>query len=692
MGKKSRSKKARAELKNTEEREVLTGGSEPVKEPEGALFRTWLPLVLLAVAVVVRLIYLFENRSNPFFFEPVLDAANYDRWAIDIAEGRGGPAGVFTSNPFYPYLLSMIYRLLGHDLFVVRALQAMAGVATCAFVYLTSSRVFGRTAGLAALVLAALYGPFISFEGELLAETWTAAFVAASLYLLSRSMPGEKRSGLLLFFAGLTLGLAVLGRPNLLLFVPCAVAWTAWAFRNRGKKACLGHAAALALGVALAITPVTARNYSQGGELVLITAHGGVNFFIGNNEGADGWFRTPPGSRLAGGQESLIESATRVAEKELGRRLSASEVSGYWFDRAFDFMGKNRAKSVELFWKKLCYSWSAYEKPMVSNYYFNKGYSVALRRLALGFGLVGPLALFGLAMALPMRRQLGWLYLFVGAYLLSIVLFFVSSRYRLPLVPALLGFAGFGVAVMIRTIRGRAWLKAALYGVSLVALAMVVNFLIPVSGKGEDMANHYYLLGHNASDRGDHDEAVEYYERAVSMKASAFYLNNLGLEYKETGRHAEAVEIYRRAIALNPGHKRPYLNLGVALRKLGRIEEAENAYREAIKVSPRYAMAYHNLGNLYASTGRIDEAITAYGSAIELKPAFTNPYYELAKQYSRKGMVREEAETLERLVTTSKGDVRPSTYRTLWEYYKDVSPDPGRAERYRMKYDFTRSK
>ena len=665
MGKKSRSKRARADQKITGERQAGAGGVEPAQEPEGALFLAWLPLLLLVVATAVRLVYLFENRSNPFFLEPVLDAANYDQWALTIAEGGGGPTGTFTSNPFYPYLLSFIYRLFGHDLFVVRALQALAGAATCGFIYLASSRIFGRATGLAALGLSALYGPFISFEGELLAETWTTAFVSATLYLLSRSTPGEKRPGVLLFFAGLALGLAVLGRPNLLLFVPCAVAWTAWTFRDQGKKAFLGHAAALALGVAVAITPVTARNYSEGGEFVLITAHGGVNFFIGNNEGADGWFRTPPGSRLAGGQESLIESATRVAEKELGRKLTASEVSGYWFDRAFDFMAENRAQATGLLLKKLCYSWSAYEKPMVSNYYFNRKYSFALRRLTLGFGLVGPLALLGLAAALPMRRQLGWLYLFVGAYLLSIVLFFVSSRYRLPMVPALIGFAGFGAAVLIRAIRSRAWQRAALYGLVLGVLALLIN--IPVSGKGEDMAHVYYLLGNKASERGNGDEAIEHYERAVSMKSSAFYLNNLGLEYKEKGRYAEAVEVYRRAIALNPRHKRPYLNLGVALRKLGRLGEAERSYLEAIEVSPRYAMAYHNLGNLYASTGRIDEAISAYVKAIDLKPTFTNPYYELAKQYRGKGLIHKEAETLERLVTNSKGGVRTSAYRILWE-------------------------
>ncbi|MFC1888945.1 tetratricopeptide repeat protein [Thermodesulfobacteriota bacterium] len=690
MGKKSRSKRAKAEQRIAEGQKSEGRGAEPEKTADGFKIPAWLPLLLLAVAAGIRLVYLFENRTNPFFFEPVLDAANYDQWALTIAEGGGGPPGTFTANLFYPYLLSFIYRLLGHDLFVVRALQALAGTATCALIYLASSRIFGRAAGIAALGLSALYGPFISFEGELLAETWTTLFVSASLYLLSRSTPGEKRTGALLVLAGLTLGLAVLGRPNLLLFVPCAIAWTAWTFRDQGKRAFIGRAAALALGVAVAITPVTARNYSEGGEIVLITAHGGVNFFIGNNEGADGWFRTPPGSRLAGGQESLIESATRVAEKELGRKLGASEVSGYWFDRAFDFMAGNPAQTAGLLLKKLCYSWSAYEKPMVSNYYFNRDYSFALRRLTLGFGLVGPLALFGLAAALPMRRQLGWLYLFVGATLLSIVLFFVSSRYRIPMIPGLAGFAGFGAAFLIRTIRSRAWKRAARYGTVLVVLICIVN--IPVSGKSEDMAHVYYLLGNKASERGVGDEAIQYFERAALMKADAFYLNNLGIAYKEEGRYKEAVEVYRRAISLNRRHRKPYLNLGVALRKLGRLEEAERAYLEAIKVSPGYAMAYHNLGNLYSSMGRINESITAYAKAIELKPTFTNPYYELARQYRGKGMVREEAETFERLVTKTKAGVRPEGYRTLWEYYRDVSPDPVKAERYEKRYRASRSK
>ncbi len=54
------------------------------------------------------------------------------------------------------------------------------------------------------------------------------------------------------------------------------------------------------LGAILAIAPVTARNWIQGRELVLISSNGGINLYLGNNPRHDETVGLRPGPRLAG--------------------------------------------------------------------------------------------------------------------------------------------------------------------------------------------------------------------------------------------------------------------------------------------------------------------------------------------------------------------------------------------------------
>src|SRR5471032_117466 len=61
------------------------------------------------------------------------------------------------------------------------------------------------------------------------------------------------------------------------------------------------------------------------------------------------------------------------------------------------------------------------------------------------FGILVPLALFGVILTWPRRSQLWILYAMTAAYAASVVLFYVFARYRYQLVPLLILFAAAGV-------------------------------------------------------------------------------------------------------------------------------------------------------------------------------------------------------------------------------------------------------
>ena len=85
-------------------------------------------------------------------------------------------------------------------------------------------------------------------------------------------------------------------------------------------------------GVFLGASPAWIHNDFIARDPVFLSAHSGVNFWIGNNPVATGYPKFPPG--LHAGQEAMLKDSITSAEKALGRPLKRSEVSAYWSGKA----------------------------------------------------------------------------------------------------------------------------------------------------------------------------------------------------------------------------------------------------------------------------------------------------------------------------------------------------------------------
>lgn len=588
----------------------------------------WVGVLLLAVAL--RAIYYAEHRHSPFFHGLVLDAANYDAKGWALAQGEGFGDAVFTFNPLGPVILGGIYSVFGHDLAWPRLLLLGADALSVLGVYALTRAVAGWRAALAAGLLAAAYRPSIFYAGELLAEGWVLVSAIGGLTALVALR--DRWWGLLL--AGLGLGVATLGRPNLLLFFPALLAWWAWELRAPGKL--LRRAAPLLVGVAVVITPFTARNVAVGGDMVLITAHGGVNLFIGNNPDASGWFKIPRGTGLSASQESLVTSAAAIAEREEERALKPSEVSRHWQRRALSFMAEQPRDAAALMARKAFYLLNAYEKPMVANLHFAKTRSVVLGYTSVGYGVVLLLGLVGLVSAWPQRRKWAPLYLFAATYSAGVVLFFVSMRYRLPLAAALLPFAGQGVASLIgwaRTDRP----KLAMWALGLAGAGLVIGWpSIQQAEMPEDMGHTHYYLGGLADDDGDTARAAHHYEEALAAAPdNARYKNRLARVYLDTERDTEGIALLEEVIEEEPYFLSPYLALGKAHRNRGDLDAAERVLRQAVRYGPRYHFGWNNLGNILLDKGDAQGAAEAYLKAVESEPLFITGYRNLDRAYTQ---------------------------------------------------------
>ena len=165
----------------TEDRRGATGG------PLGDA------LLVAAVALAVRALYLLEYRTSPFFDFLHLDPRYYHDWALSIAAGDWMGKEVFEQSPLYPYLLALYFIVFGQKLFLLRVLQFGLGAVTAVVITLLGRRLFGRAAGLAAGIGAALYAPFIFYEGQVMKEFLTPLFSALTLLLIYRGLDGARR-------------------------------------------------------------------------------------------------------------------------------------------------------------------------------------------------------------------------------------------------------------------------------------------------------------------------------------------------------------------------------------------------------------------------------------------------------------------------------------------------------------------
>src|SRR5689334_15669568 len=72
-------------------------------------------VVVFALALAVRVLHLWQIRRAPFLSLLMGDALSYDLWAQRIASGEWLGREVFYQAPLYPYLLGVLYRIVGHD-------------------------------------------------------------------------------------------------------------------------------------------------------------------------------------------------------------------------------------------------------------------------------------------------------------------------------------------------------------------------------------------------------------------------------------------------------------------------------------------------------------------------------------------------------------------------------------------------
>jgi tetratricopeptide (TPR) repeat protein len=624
--------------------------------------KTYPYILIFFTAFFIRCLYLGELKELPDFDTPAVDAAYHDYWAQGIATGEWPePGGQIRSEnpeihkhpffrpPGYPYFLGTVYALFGHDYVLARMVQFLLGSLSCVLLSILGARLAGRKTGLLAGVLAATYWVFIFFEGELQPPVvGTVLLLLAVLAVLT----SQKKSGSILWagVSGVFLGLASLTIPNLLALIPVTAVWLGMLLRKTNRRKAVLSPAVLCVCALLAILPATVRNWRVSGEPVLISTNAGINFYAGNNPRANGY------------DVNLLEFGTsfdhlrmvRHVESKLGRSLTHTEVSDYFAKQAWSHILENPGHTLELIFKKARLFWGAEEIFSNKELNFARQESEILRLLPLNFPAVFSFAVVGVACLLirfkkrrkdatadPATESYGGPgLLLAGLMVLTLFItylpFFVTARYRVPILPFLLLFSAVGIRELLFLFSQRK-----LYPAAILLLATAGLYGADVLASFDIKPNSVYwhhLLGVTHARKGESQKALDRFDLALRAKPDHVpSLFERGKALSSVERLQEAAQDFQEVIRLQPGFQDGYLELGRMFFRLKRTAEAVEIYRQGLQINPRHIGLQINAGTALQSIGDTRGAIKHFGAAVELDPANVEVSFNLGLLFFQNG-------------------------------------------------------
>lgn len=586
------------------------------------------------LAFSVRIAYQRELRYDPARYDlPYgMDQYNYDRLALSLINSNTFFPGVIYSLPGYPIFLYLIYMLAGRSLDLIWFLQAGMGAISCGLTYLIARKIVGDRTGWVAAFLLVFYGPAIFYEAILIP---TAAALLISLLTLTWwiYLPGAKHLTTWLI-GGVLLGLSCLYSASNILFGFLLLSlWIPW--MNHKIPLLRWKIVGLAAGILVIIVPFMLRNSHLSGGPITLTAHSGINYFIGNNPEANGGFLIP--GFLTPSATGIIRDSHLEAESRDGRELDPYHASRFWWREGNSFLFGSPGQALKLWLNKLCLIISPQEYLDVGGGWGRGVSQFTLYRFPLiSFGFLAPFAMAGLLLTAQRERQRVLLYLYLSSHILAILIFYYQARARIMIVPVCAIFAAGSIKYIYLSLRQKQRKRVVFSG-----LIILATFLLANAQPIFEMRSATNLLLFRAQQELAEDElplARIRIDQALDINPDleGAYLLLGNLSVKE-GDNQMALNHFRRESEIYPSNPKSLLRISQILNLREDYYGAEEVARRVLFIDPLSWEAYSILADSYYYRGDTINELSCSRQAVELNPNSVKDHNNLARYYLREG-------------------------------------------------------
>lgn len=477
--------------------------------------------------------------GSPLGHYPVVDARWHMLWAGAVSEGDLFMYSPFFRAPLYPWLLGGWFSLFGPGAMCGALLSMVLGAGTTVLLHRTGLVFATRKAAFLVAALWAVWGTSLLYHGFMLIEPLYIMLLCASFLALCRK-PDSPAPWFLL-------GLACIARPGAVLLLPVGTllyrprvrSWAAWF---------------------IPVVLVWVVNTFSGDPATVVSSQGGINFYVGSGPHADGMTAfAPPGRREPEGELPYVDNVWAASLAPLPPEASPSEVSSYWTRLTLGHIASRPEDFLALLMRKAVFLASPVEIPCnYDSYYMDR-----ISPLAGVLVTDPPLALPGLLLWLLLpgaliagrggeieKRLLAW----VLALAAGLAPFFITARFRLPMIPFLL------LLLVPRFLK--AWKKGLLMAPLGAAFGVGLAILTAPSVEtgGVNMPFHDGMANYSAGNRqAARSLFMEAWERA-SARVDGVDLNgtdalyNLGIMDLEDGDPEGAIFWFGKALEWNPAH------------------------------------------------------------------------------------------------------------------------------------------